>query len=69
MKWQANVETLQPRYFVIKEDPCVGFYLYIFENNKCIFDHLQDTFEIAIECAYTDYGVPKNAWKKIKDID
>ena len=37
---------------------------YVFEGNKCIYDHLQDTFEIAVENAREDYGVPKNAWKK-----
>ena len=64
MKWQATLEN-QLRCFEIKEDPLVGFYLYVFENGKCTNDHLQDTFEMAIESAWEDYNVPKNAWKRI----
>ena len=67
MKWQAKPESLNPSYFEIKEDSSVGFYLYVFENDKCIYDLLQDTFEIAIESAWEDYGVPKNAWEKIEN--
>lgn len=67
MKWRAKSESLKPRYFEIKEDPAAGYYLYVFEGNKCIYDHLQDSFEIAVECALEDYGVPKNAWEEIED--
>jgi len=66
MKWRADSESLKPLYYEIKEDPFVGFYLFVFKDNKCIRDHLQDTLEIAIECALEEYGVPKNAWKKIE---
>ena len=62
MKWQAN---LGEQFFEIEEDPSVGFYLYVFENGKCTHDHLQDTFEMSIECAWEDYYVPKDAWVKI----
>ena len=67
MKWQAKPKSLKPRYYEIKEDPSVGVYLYVFEDDKCIYDHLQDTFEIALESALKDYGVPKNAWKQFED--
>ena len=49
MKWLANTEALKPRKFEIKQDPLVGFYLYIFENEKCIRDHLENTQEIAMD--------------------
>ena len=65
MTWHANSESLYPRRYEIKQDPCAGFYLYVFEGDKCIFDYLQDTLEIAMECAWNDFGVPKNAWKKM----
>lgn len=68
MKWRAGSQALEPRYFEIKHDPLVGFYLYVFENGQCIRDHLQDTFEIAIESAFEDYGVPKDAWRKVEDV-
>lgn len=65
MKWRANYGSLKSRHYEIKQDPYVGFYLYVFEDNKCIRDYLQDTLDIAMECAFEDYGVPKNAWEKI----
>ena len=66
MKWLANTEALKPRKFEIKQDPLVGFYLYIFENEKCIRDHLENTQEIAMDVAFEDYNVPKDAWKAIE---
>jgi hypothetical protein len=65
MKWRATPKSLKSRYFEIKEDPAVGFYLYVFEGDKCIHDHLQDTFAAAVESAWEDYGVPKNSWKNM----
>lgn len=64
MKWEASSPPFAIRY-EIKYDPMVGFYLYVFEGNKCIHDCLQDTLDLAMECAWEDFGVPKSAWKKI----
>ena len=66
MKWLANPNALKPRKFEIKHDPSVGFYLYVLENDKCICDHLEDTQEIAMNVAFEDYNVPKDAWKAIE---
>ena len=66
MKWMADASSLKPRRYEINYDPFVGFYLVVYENDKCICDHLQDTLEIAIECALEDYGVPKDLWKKVE---
>ena len=67
MKWRAQPENLKPKRFEIEQDPAVGFYLYVFEGEKCIQDQLQDTFEIAVASAMEDYDVPKNAWRKAGD--
>lgn len=67
MKWRANSESFKPPRYEIKNDPSVSFYLYVFEGDKCMRDYLQDTLEIAIECAWEDYNVPKNAWKKVEE--
>jgi hypothetical protein len=67
MKWRAEPEALKPRSFEIKRDPLVGYYLYVFEEGKCVRDHLQDSFEIAVECATEDYDVPKDAWRKVEE--
>ena len=67
MRWRAHLDTDSSRSYEIKKDLLAGFYFYVFEDNKCIRDHLQDTFEIAIECAWEDYGVPMDAWEKVDD--
>ncbi|MCE5318104.1 MAG: hypothetical protein LLG04_12195 [Parachlamydia sp.] len=67
MKWRANSESNKCRYYEIKCDPFVGFYVYVFDGDKCINDYLQDTLEMAIQCAWSDYGVPKKAWKKVEE--
>ncbi len=66
MRWCAVYESPRSMRYEIKHDPSVGFYLYEFDSDRCIRDQLQDTFEIAVEVALEDYGVPKNAWKKIE---
>lgn len=67
MKWQVDFKALKSRYYEIKYDPPIGFYLYVFESDKYIYDYLQDTLEIAMECAWEDFGVPKEAWKQIEE--
>ncbi|MBS0626064.1 MAG: hypothetical protein JSS32_08450 [Verrucomicrobia bacterium] len=64
MKWHAKLDSLSSKHFEIKYDPVFGFYLYLYEGDKCIRDYLQDRLELAIECAWEDFGVPKDAWKK-----
>lgn len=66
MRWRADSEALKPRHYEIKHDPSVGFYLYVFEDDRCVRDYLQDTLETAINCAFEDYNVPKTAWRKIE---
>lgn len=66
MKWKAKSDSIKTRHYEIKHDPNVGFYLYVFENDKCISDYLQDTLELAMECAWEDFGVPKESWEKVK---
>ncbi len=67
MKWRAQPENLKPKRFEIQHDPTVGFYLYVVVGGICIRDHLQDTFEAAIESAMEDYNVPKGAWTEVED--
>ena len=67
MKWIADAYSLRPRRYEIKHDPFAGFYLFVYENDQCVHDHLQDTLEIAMECALEDYGVSKDLWRKIEE--
>ena len=51
--------------FVIEEDlPEVGFYLYVYENGKCINDFLQDSLEECKDFALQEFNVPKNSWHR-----
>lgn len=65
MKWQTNFKSLKPRRYEIKHDPLVGFYFYVFEDGKCICDYLQNTLELAMDCAWEDFGVSKNVWERV----
>lgn len=69
MKWGADSESLKTRHYEIKHDPLVGYYLYAFEGDRCVRDHLQDTLEIAIESAFEDFEVPKDAWRKVESAE
>jgi hypothetical protein len=48
--------------FVIEEDKRAGFYVYAFDGQRCTHDYLQDTLEIAKQCAREEFGVPEDAW-------
>lgn len=63
MQFISEPKNLEPKYFVIKQDVNIGFYLFVFIGKDCIEDYLQDSFELAVEQAYEDYGVPKDSWK------
>ena len=54
--------------FEIVEDlPGVGFYIYAYDSNgKNTHDHLQDTLQIAKECALEEFGVPLDGWTNAK---
>ena len=48
---------------VIKPDAKAGFYLYVYQGNRCIRDYLQDTLDLAKTVAFRDYQVPQDAWR------
>lgn len=56
------------KIFVIKQDkPEVGWYLYVYENRRCIYDYLQGTLEITKEFAEEQFGVPLEKWEQIEN--
>ena len=65
MKLIAEPENLKPRRFMIEQDEAAGFYLYVYEKDKCIRDYLQDTLDIAIDMAFEDFQVPRESWKRV----
>ena len=49
--------------FKIEEDyPEVGVYLYVYENEHCIKDYLQNDIETCKALALEEYNVPINSW-------
>lgn len=46
----------------------MGYYLYVFEGERGIFDYLQDTLEMAKEQAYEQFGVQKDEWRSAEDV-
>lgn len=65
MTWKTKSNNINSTHYKIKHDPSVGFYLYVFDGDRCIHDYLQDTLELAMEYARDDFGVPKEAWEKV----
>lgn len=55
------------RRFRIEHDELVGYYLYVYEGPQCTHDHLQDTLELAKECAREEFGVPTESWAEEPD--
>ncbi len=65
MKWIARHSGPLGRLdCTIKHDKYVGYYLYIYINGIDTYDYLQDSFEIAVDQALEQFGVPKDAWRK-----
>jgi hypothetical protein len=51
------------QFIIEQDDPEVGFYLYVYENEKCIADYLQDDLEAIIQQAYQDFKLDPQSWK------
>jgi hypothetical protein len=52
-------------YKLVEDLPGVGVYLYIYENGRCIWDDLQDDFDMCKRVALEDFGVPMDSWVKM----
>lgn len=59
---RLKTDVISGRRYVIDEDEAVGFYLYVLEGERCIYDYLQDTLKLAKEFAEERFGVPQTAW-------
>ena len=75
MKWVADVTHPRSLHCVIERQilhdltqhqDVEGYYLYVYEDDKDIYDGLQDTLEWAINEALEEFSIPKDAWKQIE---
>ena len=53
--------------YEIYDDGDIGFYVLRNENGTNTHDYLQDTLELAIECAFEEFGVPVDQWTVVED--
>ena len=66
MKWEADIIAQPSLHFEIKKDSRAGYYVYAYKNGIDTHDHLQDTLEMAKQCAFDEFGVPLDAWKQME---
>ena len=59
-----ELEFKERKFRIEKDHPEVGVYLYIYENEKCVKDYLQNTIEACKEITLQEYGVPLNKWEE-----
>ncbi len=52
----------QLRLEIVEDNPEVGFYLYVYEGDRCIADHLQNNEETCKQIAFEEYGVESSCW-------
>jgi len=77
MKWIAEIAQPKPIRFVIEQQKLhsliagkpdqSGFYIYVYENDRDVYDYLQDTLEIAKGFCLKEFNVPLDAWKQISE--
>ena len=40
----------------------IGYYLYVYDGDRCTHDYLQDTTAVAKAVAWEMFGVPAESW-------
>ena len=55
------------RLEIVEDHPDVGFYLNLYDGNRCIADHLQNDEEACKRFAYEEYGVEPTLWQDVPD--
>jgi hypothetical protein len=64
-RWEAKLLGDNSKKILIDEDEVAGFFLYVYDNDKCTYDGLQDTFEFAVEVANEKFGVERSSWIQV----
>lgn len=63
MRWLSGPDRSNRR-FIIEYDERVGYYLFVFEEESCVRDELQDSFEHALAAAERRFGVARESWRR-----
>jgi hypothetical protein len=59
----ANSNHAGYRFEIRQGGAGVGYYLFVFEGERCSHDYLQDTIEKVKSFALEEFGVPFEAWR------
>lgn len=51
---------------IVSDRPELGFYLFVYEGDKCIYDYVLNSMELCKEFGELRFGVPVNAWQDLK---
>lgn len=61
MKLTANHD--KKTFEIVDDLPDIGWYVYAYDSSgKNTHDYLQDDLDMAMSCAFHEFGVPYNAW-------
>lgn len=64
MKFKILEASYKGKKFRIEEDyPEVGVYLYVYEGENCVENHLQNDIETCKQIALEKYEVPLKNWQ------
>ncbi len=69
MEFKKFEAKINGQLYEIGEDlPEVGAYLFVYENDVCVRDDLQNTIKDCMEIALEMFDVPLDAWLEVKKI-
>jgi hypothetical protein len=62
--WQLIKE--KKTFRIVEDNPDVGAYLYVFEEDKCVFDYLQKDVDTCKALALEEFAVELDSWIEIE---
>ena len=48
---------------IVKDNSDVGYYLYVYDEDRCIADYLQNDEDTCEQVALEEYGVEPSSWR------
>jgi len=51
------------RFEIVKDNSDVGYYLYVYDEDRCIADYLQNDEDTCKQVALEEYGVEPSSWR------
>ena len=51
------------RFEIVKDNSDVGYYLHVYDEDRCIADYLQNDEDTCKQVALEEYGVEPSSWR------